>query len=109
MTNPIQPDYSPGKYERHAADIDALVDRKNAAYGDSFRKSGDVFRILYPHGIKPEQLDDALVLVRIVSQNIAHRQSKNSIRGRSVRGYCRVRSVNVAAADGQERKRFQRV
>jgi hypothetical protein len=61
-------DYTPGKYERHAADIGALVDRKNAAYGDSFRKSGDIVRTLYPQGIKPEQCDDALVMARIIDK-----------------------------------------
>lgn len=64
----IQPDYAPGKYERRAADLGALVDRKNAAYGDSFRKSGDIVRALYPQGIKPEQMDDALVMVRVIDK-----------------------------------------
>ena len=64
----MKPDYSPGKYERHAADIGALVDRKNVAYGESFRKSGDIIRILYPRGIAPEQYDDALVMIRLIDK-----------------------------------------
>lgn len=48
--------------------IGELVEQKQAAYGDSFGKSGDVLRILYPGGISPEQIDDALSIVRIVDK-----------------------------------------
>ncbi|HEY4358234.1 MAG TPA: hypothetical protein VGN16_20985 [Acidobacteriaceae bacterium] len=43
----------------------ALVEEKNRAYGSSFATAGAAFRLLYPDGIAPEQIDDALVLVRI--------------------------------------------
>jgi hypothetical protein len=46
-------------------DIGALVEVKNAAYGDSFRVAGDALRLLYPNGIAAEQLGDALLLARI--------------------------------------------
>lgn len=49
-------------------EIGALVEEKNKAYGDSFSKSGDILRILYPNGIRPEQYDDALCLVRIIDK-----------------------------------------
>lgn len=42
-----------------------LVVAKNEAYGSSFEKSGEFLRLLYPYGVKPEQLGDALLLVRI--------------------------------------------
>lgn len=48
--------------------IGELVEQKQAAYGDSFGKSGDVLRILYPNGISPDQIDDALSIVRIVDK-----------------------------------------
>ena len=48
-----------------AIEIGELVTAKNAAYGGSFETSGDVLRLLYPDGIKPEQYIDALALVRI--------------------------------------------
>ena len=60
--------YTPGKYEQRGADLGALVDRKNAAYGNSFQESGAVMRILYKKGIAPDQLDDALVVVRILDK-----------------------------------------
>lgn len=54
-----------GKYEQIGQDIGALVDRKNAAYGDSFNKSGDFLKLLYPDGAHPEQYSDMLALVRV--------------------------------------------
>jgi len=48
--------------------IGELVEKKQAAYGDSFGKSGQVMRILYPAGIPLEKLDDALTVVRVVDK-----------------------------------------
>ena len=48
--------------------IGLLVEEKQAAYGDSFGRSGDVLRILYPKGIGTDQIDDALCIVRIVDK-----------------------------------------
>jgi hypothetical protein len=54
-----------GKYETLGQAIGALVDEKNAAYGDAFGKTGDFLKLLYPDGIRPEQYADALCIVRI--------------------------------------------
>ena len=48
--------------------VGALVDEKQAAYGDSFGKAGKIMRVLYPEGIRPDQMDDALCIVRIVDK-----------------------------------------
>jgi len=48
--------------------IGKLVEEKQVAYGDSFGKSGDILRVLYPNGISPDQIDDALCIVRIVDK-----------------------------------------
>jgi len=48
--------------------IGELVQEKQAAYGDSFGKSGQVLKILYPNGISLDQIDDALCVVRIVDK-----------------------------------------
>lgn len=45
-----------------------LVHAKQKAYGDSFGKSGAVLKVLYPNGIGVEQLEDALVVVRIIDK-----------------------------------------
>ena len=55
-------------YEELGSEIGKLVESKQAAYGDSFGKSGDIMRILYPSGISPEKMDDALCLVRIIDK-----------------------------------------
>ncbi len=52
-------------YTELATEVGALVDVKNKAYGNSFDVSGAFLRLLYPAGIKPEQYDDALAMVRI--------------------------------------------
>lgn len=57
-----------GRYEAMGSQIGALVDQKQAAYGDSYGKSGAVMRILYPAGIAPEQMDDALAVVRVLDK-----------------------------------------
>ena len=45
--------------------IGELVASKNRAYGNSFGTAGEALRLLYPDGLKPDQYDDALALVRI--------------------------------------------
>lgn len=55
-------------YQEIALKIGKLVEKKQAAYGDSFGQSGKVMRLFYPNGIAPEQMDDALVIVRIVDK-----------------------------------------
>lgn len=48
--------------------IGELVEGKNRAYGDSFGRSGEVLRILYPEGISPEKFSDALTIVRVIDK-----------------------------------------
>lgn len=55
-------------YEMIGADIGRLVTKKQAAYGDSFGKAGQIMAILYPAGIPPEKLDDALTIVRVIDK-----------------------------------------
>lgn len=55
-------------FELLGAELGRLVTEKQAAYGDSFGKAGQIMRILYPNGIALEQMDDALTVVRIVDK-----------------------------------------
>jgi len=57
-----------GYYEEIGAIIGAIVDEKDAAYGNSIECSAKVFRIWFPNGIRPEQYDDILILVRILDK-----------------------------------------
>lgn len=56
------------RYERIGAEIGQLVINKQKAYGDMIRGAQDIFRILYPDGIKPEQYDDALLVLRVMDK-----------------------------------------
>ena len=56
------------KYEVAALEIAKIVKEKQEAYGNSFGKSGKILKILYPHGIKLEQYQDVLTMVRIIDK-----------------------------------------
>ncbi len=49
-------------------DTAALLKEKNIAYGNSINTATDVMAILYPDGVKTNQIDDALVVVRILDK-----------------------------------------
>lgn len=53
------------RFRAIAHQVGELVEEKNAAYGDSFAVAGAALRLLYPSGISPEQMDDALLIARI--------------------------------------------
>jgi hypothetical protein len=59
---------APPSFAARAARIGRLVDEKNAAYGDSFSRSGEILERLYPNGIRPEQYRDALGVVRVIDK-----------------------------------------
>jgi len=56
------------RFAQIATALGALVTKKNKAYGDSARISGEIMRILYPNGIAVEQIQDALLVVRIIDK-----------------------------------------
>jgi len=56
------------KYKNIGATVGKLVGEKQKAYGDSFGKSGECIRQMYPNGIRPEQYDDLLTIVRILDK-----------------------------------------
>lgn len=57
-------------------EVGRLVEEKNEAYGDSFSKAGKIMQSLYPNGISLLQMEDALVVVRILDKlsRIANRK-----------------------------------
>lgn len=55
-------------YARIGSEIGELVQTKQTAYGDSFGKSGGIMKILYPDGIPPEKMEDALTVVRVIDK-----------------------------------------
>lgn len=59
--------------------IGTLVTEKNIVYGDSFSKSGEILKILFSDGIKPEQYMDALAITRIIDKLFRIATSKDAL------------------------------
>lgn len=56
-----------------------LIDSKQQQYGDSFSKSNEVLKVLYPDGILPHQYGDVMTIVRVIDKlfRIAQRGEDN--------------------------------
>lgn len=52
-------------YARLGKAVGELITEKQSAYGDSFHKSGEVLKILYPKGVKTENFTDLLAVTSI--------------------------------------------
>lgn len=63
MTEPIHGDL----YDL-ACELGELLELKNQKYGDSFGKAGQILQILCPEGLRPEQYQHALTVVRILDK-----------------------------------------
>ena len=57
-----------GKYASLGSDVGRLVDRKQAAYGDSMSKVPELAKVLYPDGFYPEEYEDAIAVIRILDK-----------------------------------------
>ena len=55
-------------YSESGKRLGELVEKKNAAYGDAFRKVGAILRIMYPDGVPPERYDDLTGTVRVLDK-----------------------------------------
>jgi hypothetical protein len=92
----------PGKYEELGKEIGELVDKKNAAYGDSFRKSGNILREMYPQGIKPDQYDDVLAIIRIIDKMFRIATNKDAFGEnpwRDIAGYAILKSLMAPGSE----------
>jgi hypothetical protein len=55
-------------FSKIGAQVGKLVHDKQLAYGDSFGRSGECLRQMFPEGIQPEQYDDLLTIARIIDK-----------------------------------------
>lgn len=95
------PEASPVDFAALGAEIGRLVETKQRAYGLSFSKAGRVLLELYPAGIPPEKLDDALTIVRVVDKlfRIAtDRDALGESPWRDIAGYA---LLSVARVEGE--------
>lgn len=72
-------DPTSARYMRIGTAVGALVDRKNAQYGDSFNRSGEILRVLFPNGVAPSQYEDMLCLVRIIDKMFRIATAKDGV------------------------------
>lgn len=56
------------KYQMLAEGVSKLTAEKNQAYGNSFAKSSEILKVLYPDGIPPEAYGDALAITRVIDK-----------------------------------------
>ena len=55
-------------FNKIGEEVGRLVGEKQKAYGDSFGRSGECLRQMFPEGIKPNQYDDLLTIARILDK-----------------------------------------
>jgi hypothetical protein len=65
-------------YIKIASEIGQLVSEKQEAYGDSFSKSEDIIKLLYPNGVKSENYRDLLTITRIIDKLFRIATRKNA-------------------------------
>ena len=57
-----------GGFEQRGQKIGALVDSKQAQYGDAIQASEEILRVLYPDGVPANKQGDMLLIVRIIDK-----------------------------------------
>ena len=55
-------------FNKIGEEVGKLGGEKQKAYGDSFGRSGECLRQMFPEGIKPSQYDDLLTIARILDK-----------------------------------------
>lgn len=96
-----QPGPPPNPYVVAGLGLGGLLAEKQAAYGNSFGHAGEVLKVLYPRGIRPEQYRDLLTIARVLDKlfRIATRKDAfGESPWRDAAGYCLLALV----ADEQE-------
>ena len=57
-----------GGFEQRGQTLGALVDSKQAQYGDAIQASEEILRVLYPGGVPANKEGDMLLIVRIIDK-----------------------------------------
>jgi len=56
------------EYSETGRKVGEVVEEKQKLYGDSYGKSGNVLKILYPEGVLPQQYEDLLFVTRMLDK-----------------------------------------
>lgn len=56
------------EFEQLGTELGALLDKKRKAYGSGATRTTEVMNILYPEGVKPDQMHNMLLITRIVDK-----------------------------------------
>ena len=89
-------------YEKIGSEIGKLVQEKNEAYGDSFGRACEIFEILYPEGIKPEQYSDALAVTRVVDKLFRLANKKDAFGESPWKDICGYAILGIANDEGNK-------
>ena len=65
-------------YVKTATEIGKLVEDKQDSYGDSFSKSEEIIKILFPNGVTAENYRDLLTITRIIDKLFRIATRKNA-------------------------------
>lgn len=85
-------------------EITALTVEKNEAYGDSYVKSANVLRELYPNGVRPDQYEDLLGMARLIDKQFRIANKKDAFGESPWRDICGYGLVASAADEERKQK-----
>jgi hypothetical protein len=93
------------RFEEIGKTIGSLVEEKNKAYGDSFTRSQEVIKVLFPDGVKPEQYRDMLGMVRVIDKMFRIATDKDAFGESPWKDICGYAILGVA---GDEREKEEK-
>jgi hypothetical protein len=74
-----KPKYANFSLEYLGSELGKLLAEKNKAYGNSFEKSAEFLKLLYPDGVPVEAYDNMLLLVRIFDKQVRIATDKDAL------------------------------
>ena len=86
-------------FSKIGEEVGRLVAEKQTAYGDSFGRSGECLRQMYPDGIKPEQYDDLLTIARMLDKLFRIASNPDAFEENPYRDLCGYSLLGMARHD----------
>ena len=90
-------------FSKIGEEVGRLVAEKQTAYGDSFGRSGECLRQMYPDGIKPEQYDDLLTIARMLDKLFRIASNPDAFEENPYRDLCGYSLLGMARHDQEPR------